>query len=268
VGAWWGDQEVQSEAALHQDARGIATDAGRDHPTEAVLLIESEDLLFAGDGALVGGLLPEIFALVLHRGDLEGADCGREELDRSNLLLHLLVVEVDRRQRDHGILGEPGFEKSAAEILDVHCPRKAFAPEDFIRSERLGDATVSKNVGEAKLAAFTENPVDLVEDGLLVGTEVNHTIRNHNVNRGVGNGTTTQLTQIFNIPLVKNNVGLGKIELLAVIFNMLCCNRKLFISHINTDHAATGANERAAEINISSSPAPKIQNCLSVEKFR
>ena len=81
------------------------------------------------------------------------------------------------------------------EVLVVERAAEALAEEHGIALEVGRNPAVREHVGKVELASRLQHPEDLAEDARLVGREVDHAVRDDQVDRGVADRQVLDLAQ-------------------------------------------------------------------------
>jgi hypothetical protein len=100
------------------------------------------------------------------------------------------------------------------EVVPVQRAAQAFAIQHRVIAQRRRHAAVGVDIGEVELAARLEQAMHLAQHRVLVGRQVDHAVRHHDIEAGV---LQAQLIQVLDVAEAEIDVVARKAEGFAVI---------------------------------------------------
>ena len=233
------DGEVLAKAGVLHVGAGVPADVEAQTLEEAMVVVEVEVVLGALDAAVVdGGLTVFLADVLLDVGQLERTNRALGELDVADKRLDLVVVDRCRTRLDVAEVLPAAPAHQAAEVLDVHRSAQALADEQRAAADLFGYAAIGEDVGEVELSAVGEHAPDFVEDGLLVGGEVDNAVGDDDVDGAV---LDAELVECLDVALLELDVVIT--PLLGHLGVVCLGDGELIGVHVDADDLAGRADE-------------------------
>mmetsp|Transcript_134688 Transcript_134688/g.200438 ORF Transcript_134688/g.200438 Transcript_134688/m.200438 type:complete len:298 (-) Transcript_134688:261-1154(-) len=230
-----------------------------------VMLVQQPPRRISLHASLVNDGLPVIFTVrlqiiefpqsVRRRIELQGIVSRRREqpfdagvLNGNRIVLH------QARIRETDLAGH------VFEIVPIQSTRQAFSPQDFIVLQLLRHATVGVDVGKVEFATRLEQIQTLLQDGFLIGTQVDNAVGNDNVK---GSGFQVEIRQCLQVPLSEFDV--GKSKLVRVVVQMLGRHGELFFRHVHADDFSGRTDQLTGDVDVTPGAASQIQHVAPLE---
>ena len=232
-----------------------------------VVIVQGPPGLKPRDGALVNDGLPVILAkgfegIQLHQAVGRGEEFQVFVAAPLDGILHLLVVDGNWRVLDEPRILEAALFGEVVEVVPVEGAAEALAPEHLIVTKRLGHASIGVYVGEVELPTLLEEAVAAPQHRLLIGTEVDDTIGDDDVDAAVLE--RVDVVQFFNEPLVEFYVVVA--EFVGVVGLVFPRGIELFLGHVDADDSAIGPDELGGDVDVSAGPAAQVEDGRAVEE--
>ena len=160
--------EMRRQPRLGEHPPGVAADRELAAGLDEVVGVEGERLLRALDRAAITHGLTIVFAGWLQAVEIEEPIGRREEGDPSKLFLQRGVIHPERTIGDKAGIAEAGRFCEFQKIALVERPAQAFAVQHGIAPQRFRNPPRSVDIGKIHLAARLHEPLDALEQRLLV----------------------------------------------------------------------------------------------------
>mmetsp|Transcript_28047 Transcript_28047/g.81068 ORF Transcript_28047/g.81068 Transcript_28047/m.81068 type:complete len:285 (-) Transcript_28047:129-983(-) len=176
--------------------------------------------------------------------------------------LHIIVLNGNRCILHKTGVGKATLLGQVLEVIPIQRPRQAFAPQHLIIAQALRHTAVGVHVREVQLATGLEEAVAALQNGILIGTEVDNAVRYDDIDRVVLEGI--DLVQLLDFSQMKFHVVISKLVL--VIGLRLLGHGKLLGRHIDANHPALGPHQLAGNVHVASGTAAQIQHGRALEQ--
>ena len=252
--------EVLGEAGFVQHAVGVPANRKDASAFDEMMIVEGEGGFAMGNAAFVDDSLAVILASRFEPVDLEQAIGGGVEESGLEFFAQGLIGDGDRTVRHETRIGEAGLFRESKEVIPIKSAAEALPLCDGIMAQSCGQTAVSINVGEVELAAGLQEIMDLTENGFFVLHEIDHAVRNDDVEAG---GFEIELVEGFDIALNEGDV--REAEFLRMPVLVRAGDGELLRGHVDADHFAFRADKLGEGVGVLAGTGAEIEDSAALK---